>query len=629
MRPVVVAASISLSSSAKNVWPLITDTDRTNRLVVGRSNVYRPIEPGAKSSARFVVETRAAGFRMEYEEAPFEWTLHKAFSVYRKMRSGPLRAYTYGIKLEPASDGGTKVAIRLELFPRHWALRPLVHVQARRIVANMTKLAESIDVHLRDHAPSPFVRPASPADEERLAFGERELQKRGLPLPIIQMVVELLRSAPDADLVRIRPYELADERGHDARDTLRAFLHAVTLGILELRWALVCPSCRTASDQVTSLSEIGAESHCQLCDLSFGIELDRAVEATFVPHPSVRQVTDQMFCLGGPWRTPHVIVQRVVEARSSREIDVPAEPGRFRVFARGGSVASLEVGPDAPASCSVKLAGGQLTPTELRIAPGGKLRVDNDTSEALHVKVEHLGYASLAATAHEVTTLDEFRRFFSKDLLKPGTPLKVASCAILFSDLTGSTALYTAAGDAAAFRLVDDHFDVLRKAIAAHGGIVVKTMGDAVMAAFVEPIACVRGAIACLHAFETFRVDADNGELTGIKLGLFSGPCYVVTANDALDYFGQTVNCAARVQHCAETGEIVFEEEVYERLSAVEQDKLRIVERFETRVKGVAHALKLVRTRLALEVVSDRKLAGRASVSPASSRQPAPHGEPG
>lgn len=614
MRPVIVTQTIDLASAARDVWPLITDTDRTNRLVLGHGNEYRPIEGGSKSGARFVVSARAAGFAMEYEEAPFEWTLHKAFSVYRRMRSGPLQAYTYGIKLDPSNDGGTRVRIQLELVPRHWALRPIVQLQANRIVAGMVKLAEAIDAHVRDHTPSPFAKPASPADEARLAIAERELGKRDLPAEVIAAIVGLIRSGPDADVVRIRPYELARQHGLDARDTLRAFLHAVTLGVVELRWALVCPSCRTANDQVTSLADIGTESHCQLCDLSYGIELDRAVEATFVPHPSVRVVGNQMFCIGGPWRTPHVVVQRVVPAGGRAELEVPAsEAGRFRLFARGGAVVSLEVAADAPGAASATLGEEGFLEAELRVAPGGTLTVESRANEALHVKIERLGYATLAATAHEVTTLSEFRRFFSRDLLKPSTPLKVASTAVLFSDLTGSTALYTAAGDAAAFRLVDDHFDVLRKVIDGNGGSVVKTMGDAIMAAFVDPVACVRAAIACLHAFETFRVEAANGELTGLKLGLYAGPCYVVTANDAIDYFGQTVNCAARVQHCAETGEIVFEESVYAQMTEDDRAKLRLVETFETHVKGVAHALRLVRTKLAVDVVSSKRLSAHQS----------------
>ena len=598
MRSVVVSTRVSMASAPADVWPLITDTDRTNRLLLGKPAVYKPIEKGTKSSARFVAETSAAGFAMSYEEAPFEWTLNKSFSVYRKMRSGVLKAYTFGITLTPTDAGGTDATVRLELEPRHWVLRPIIEIQARRVVSGMARLSDQIDAYLRDNAPSPFVEPASPANAERLANAEKELGKRDLDKKVVAMVIELLRGGADADLLRIRPFELADQHGLDQRETLRVLLHAVTVGVVELRWALVCPSCRTANDQVSSLSEIGDAGHCQMCDISYGIELDRAVEATFRPHESVRIVEDRMFCIGGPWRTPHVIVQANIDAKAARTLEAPPEKGRYRLFGRGGAVASLEVEADGPAEVSAKLLTDSVAPGELHVAPGGKVHVENSTDEPLHVKIERLGYASLAATAHVVTTMTEFRRLFSKDLLKPSTPLKVGHCAILFSDLTGSTALYTKAGDAAAFRLVDDHFDVLRKAIDESNGTVVKTMGDAIMAAFLEPRACVRAAIACLRGFEAFRKQHPNGADTGLKLGLFSGPCYVVTANDTIDYFGQTVNCAARVQHLAESGEIVFEESVYDDLPEADRNELVMMEKVSAKVKGVEEPLRLVRTRL-------------------------------
>ena len=598
MRSVVVTSSVTMVSAPADVWPLITDTDRTNRLLMGRPPTNRPIEKGAKTTARFVAETSAAGFPMSYEEAPFEWTLNKSFSVYRKMRSGVLRAYTFGITLDPTPDGGTSTTVRLELEPRHWLLRPLVELRAKRIVQGMSHLADQIDAHLRDNAPSPFLKPTSPANEERLTHAANDLYKRDLDKKVVAVVIETIRHAPDADLVRIRPFELADAHGLDQRETLRTLLHAVTLGVVELRWALVCPSCRTANDQVSSLAEITDQGHCQLCDISYGIELDRAVEATFRPHPSIREVTGSMFCIGGPRRTPHVMVQANVDAHASRTLEAPGEEGRYRIFGRGGAVASLEIGKGSPASVDAKLLDDGVSPSEVHLAPGGTLTIENSTNEPLHVKIEKLGYASLAATAHVVTTMSEFRRLFSKDLLKPSTPLKVGHCAILFSDLTGSTALYTKAGDAAAFRLVDDHFDVLRKAIDRSGGTVVKTMGDAIMAAFLDPTPCVRAAIDCLRAFEVFRKSHPNGADTGLKLGLFAGPCYVVTANDTIDYFGQTVNCASRVQHLAGSGEIAMEQQVYERLAEKERAELHVVEHLEARVKGVEHPLKLVRTRL-------------------------------
>ena len=601
MRPVVVSSRVSMASAPADVWPLITDTDRTNRLLIGKAAVYKPIEEGTKSSARFVAETSVGGFAMSYEESPFEWTLNKSFSVYRKMRGGPLKAYTFGITLDPTAAGGTDATVRLELEPRHWLLRPVVQLQARRIVKGMSRLADQIDAHLRDHAPSPFQEPTSPANESRIAHAVTELAKRGLDANVIATIMEAIRSGPDADLVRIRPFELADTHALDPKETLRTLLHAVTVGVVELRWALVCPSCRTANDQVTSLVEISDSGHCQLCDISYGIELDRAVEATFRPHPSVRTVTDAMFCIGGPRRTPHVLVQANIEAHAERALEAPAEEGRLRVFGRGGAMASLEIAAGAPENVHARLLADAVAPSEIHLAPGGTLTVENATDAPLHVKIEKLGYASLAATAHVVTTMSEFRRLFSKDLLKPSTPLKVGHCAILFSDLTGSTALYTKAGDAAAFRLVDDHFDVLRKAIDAAGGTVVKTMGDAIMAAFLEPTACARAAIDCLRGFESFRKTHPNGADTGLKLGLFAGPCYVVTANDTIDYFGQTVNCASRVQHLADSGEIALEQDTYDQLPEKERAELRVVERLEAQVKGVEKPLRLVRTRLAQE----------------------------
>jgi uncharacterized protein YndB with AHSA1/START domain len=52
MRSVVVRSTVQLSSPPAEIWPLITDTDRINRLLVGSAPAYAPIESGAESSAR-------------------------------------------------------------------------------------------------------------------------------------------------------------------------------------------------------------------------------------------------------------------------------------------------------------------------------------------------------------------------------------------------------------------------------------------------------------------------------------------------------------------------------------------------------------------------------------------------
>src|SRR4029079_7149274 len=198
----------------------------------------------------------------------------------------------------------------------------------------------------------------------------------------------------------------------------------------------------------------------------------------------------------------------------------PPDPGRYRLFARGGARSSLHVSPEGSESGTVTYADDKLTPPEVHVRPGGDVRIENRGDDARHVKLERLEYGSAAATAHDLALVPEFRTLFSGQLLKRGTPLKVSRTAILFTDLTGSTALYNAVGDAAAFRLVDDHFDVLRRAIGETGGTVVKTMGDAVMAGFPDVGSCIRGAIASLEHFERFRGEQEHGELVHLKLGL-------------------------------------------------------------------------------------------------------------
>ncbi len=606
MRAVVVTRSIDLAAPPERVWPLVADTDRWNRINGSAEVHYSPIEPDSPSSARFVAKTRAGGFELTYEEMPFEWSHQKTFGVHRRMRGGPIESYTWRVQLERtradatsgALEGGTRLTLRFEITPRSWALRPIAWLNARSFASKFEHLGRQIDAHILQNEASPYVEPVSPSDPALVEAAVARLRSDDVPAELAEHLRAIIEKGPDADVVRMRPFELADQWGVERRAALRAFLRAVPAGLVELRWGIVCPSCITSSQQVRALDEVALEGHCQLCDISFDLDLDRAVEATFLPHPSVRRVPEAMFCIGGPARTPHVLVQSIVDAGGQRDLDVPAESGRFRVFARGGATATLEVDPSGEKTATVTLRNGKLEPAHLEVAPGAVLRFVNTETQPHHVKIERLAFASAAATAHAVSTLPEFRTLFSSDLLKRGTPLKVARAAVLFSDLTGSTALYSSVGDAAAFRLVDDHFDVLREVVAEHDGAVVKTMGDAVMAAFVDARSCARAAIAALERFEAFRAKHPHGALVGLKVGLYAGACYVVTANGALDYFGQTVNVASRVQHLAQSGEIVVPVEVYEALDASDRARLVEGERFEARVKGVEHALQLVRVKL-------------------------------
>jgi adenylate cyclase len=303
-----------------------------------------------------------------------------------------------------------------------------------------------------------------------------------------------------------------------------------------------------------------------------------------------------------------VLYQHVLADGADVEIRGPSEPGRYRIFSRGGAFANLVVEPAQPDDDGTVALTSHVTiisnevaePGQLSAGPNAKLCIKNATGADRHIKLERLTYADKAVTAQLLTTLPQFRNTFSADLIKPKTPLKVARAALLFSDLTGSTALYAELGDAAAFRFVDDHFDAVTKPITDAGGVVVKTMGDAVMASFNDVDKAAIAAFHALHEFANFCANKPFRERVGLKLGVFVGPCYVITANGGLDYFGQTVNITARLQALAESGDFIMTADQHAQLSTEVAAMFRVRERFDTRVKGVPEMMHIVRLVVAL-----------------------------
>jgi class 3 adenylate cyclase len=167
-------------------------------------------------------------------------------------------------------------------------------------------------------------------------------------------------------------------------------------------------------------------------------------------------------------------------------------------------------------------------------------------------------------TGKRLLTAQAFRDLFSAQSIPSEGGLELKSLTVLFTDLKSSTEMYERIGDLQAFGLVRRHFSSLREAVAVEGGAVVKTIGDAIMASFPEPRSALRAAAAMDR-----EVAALEGGLA-LKIGLHAGPCIAVELNDRLDYFGRTVNMAARVQGLAGEREIVCTDAVWEAPGVVE-----------------------------------------------------------
>ncbi len=153
-----------------------------------------------------------------------------------------------------------------------------------------------------------------------------------------------------------------------------------------------------------------------------------------------------------------------------------------------------------------------------------------------------------------------FRELVSQQTLPEGQWLGVKRLAICFSDLRGSTALYHRVGDAQAYRWVCEHFKVLFDAAGRHNGAAVKTIGDGVMGVFANPLDALRSiadALAGMAKLNT-RIGLTGDDRLALKIGLHTGPCIAVTLNGRLDYFGETVNIAARLGELSEGDDVVL-----------------------------------------------------------------------
>jgi class 3 adenylate cyclase len=307
---------------------------------------------------------------------------------------------------------------------------------------------------------------------------------------------------------------------------------------------------------------------------------------------------------------PHVIAQLSVASGATRTEPVDLGAGAFHLrLLSGGVTADVELGEAS--SLRVAIAEKSLIAEAVALAKDEStgqdqpmLTLQSSSPRPAVLLVERGGFDSGAVLGSVIATFPDFLDLFATEAPATGVELSIAHLALLFSDLTGSTALYERVGDARAFAIVQEHFRDMTEVVVACRGAVVKTMGDAVMATFTSPVDAVEAAVRMVE-----RCRERHGELgLGAKLGVAAGPCLAVRANDRIDFFGTTVNMAARLQAKAEGGQIVVTEDlaahpdICTRIAAFRRAPLRAT------LKGIAAEQHLV----AIDVppaVGDRGLA--------------------
>ena len=562
--------TFDLQSSPERLWPFIADTNRFNR-DTGVPKIQLEKEEKRRPNARRKVRLSIYGMPVEWEEQPFEWVKPVRFGIERIYSKGPMARLRVRAELNEKSDGGTHLTYELWATPRNVLGKVAIPSQVKFVIE--PKFRAAIQAYDKANSIGTVPRESNTAlssfDLSRLQALHRKLiesladddqieQKRA----IADRLADFVEHADDFDVSRIRAYKLADDWREPRRLVLEICLRAVRAGLLDFQWDLLCPLCRGPQESPVSLKDVNQHSHCEACKIDFAVDFDRYVELTFRPNPAVRRVEVTSYCVGSPQLTPHIVAQQLLPAGEKRTLTLPLEEGRYRLrtMELPGSQ-DLGVSAQGENSAQVIVSNQGWSTTPLHVTENFELRIENQTNAEQLLMLERMAWTDQATTAAEVTALQMFRDLFSSEALRPGEQISVGTLTVLFTDLRHSTQLYREIGDATAFGRVMSHFDVLRKEITENDGAIVKTIGDAVMAVFRS---AADALTAMLAAQRKLAQPAEGTMPLTLKAGLHTGPCIAVTLNDRLDYFGSTVNMAARLEGLSTGSDVIISGAVHD-----------------------------------------------------------------
>lgn len=432
--------------------------------------------------------------------------------------------------------------------------------------------------------------------DERL-LGERlgEVAER-LPerVAVLDALAALIRSGDEHEVVRINLVRFAAERDLDEAAVVEVFLHARKVALLHMEWQYVCPGCGDIIESFQSLTSATAHYFCQICTANRDADLSDYVEIAFSVAKEVREssyhdpwslspedyflsyrFTGNGFMPDGTSIREHLrrraAVAAFLEPRETRTFEFTAKPG-FLYFTNGPALTVTDESAEGMQRVAFEYTGPRAESFDGEIAAGSvSLDFTNATGQRYALLVVNLGdyvwtmgpFLSAAQVLSNQTFLD----LFASETIVAAEGLEVRRLTFLFTDIQGSTAMYDRVGDMKAFDLVRLHFGYLRESISQNSGALVKTIGDAVMASFHKPVDALRAALDMHARIADFNAAAGDN-LIALKIGAHGGACLAVTLNGRLDYFGQAVNLAARVQALSQGNDVVLTDEVLEGAGA-------------------------------------------------------------
>ena len=556
-----------LDSTPEELWPFVSNTERFNRAVGIPAVNFKTTYDDVNGTRRFG-SFKMGGVSISWEEHPFEWVEGKRMSVLRTFEKGPFKWFTSIVELERREDGGTRLHHKVRIDPANtfgkWLARFEVKIKSARIIERVYR---RIDQSIRQQKQNvtgcdPFEDGGKlqSMQQKRVVQRLEKLRLQPVSSRLIDAFGEWLQKSPIQELQKIRPVPLASKLHASEEETLDLCLYAAEAGLLTLQWDILCPTCRVAADTRQSLKELESHTHCEACHLDFKSDLANSIEMIFQIHPELREATPGKYCIGGPWHAPHVVSQMKVRSGECVELELQLGPGEYLV--RGQHLPysiSLHVNNGvAPSHAELEFAA-KIDPRHTPVLRAGKqvLQIRNSMEHDRIIRVERTIPRHDVITAARATAYDSFRRLFPDEVLRPEQLVSTEQVTLLMAVIADSESLYERLGDTVACRQIQYALRAMEDEIRTHGGCVIKSVGEGLLAAFQESGHAVRTSFKLPQRLR----DDDSTAHLSLRIGVHSGPAVVTTVNGRLDYFGGAARLVTRLPDQARG--IVLTEAVY------------------------------------------------------------------
>ncbi|MDZ7658413.1 adenylate/guanylate cyclase domain-containing protein [Fodinibius sp.] len=569
-KTVQLSWSWQVNALPQEIWPFITDVNRLfkdlNQPSIQKVHITQSVDQD-------LIQLSYNGInRYEvWEEEPFEWEYPFRFGVVRHYQSGAYKDLKIQVDLKE-NEKGSRVIVKFWAVPRNkllsfWntlKLKMLVKRRFKKVIDRYDQLAISDRHHYQIANKKGLVR----GGENRLRQIEEELHNSEVDAAILKRLIDFIRRADDLELQQISPLKLAEQWDLSTEKVFKVFIHAAKANLLNFNWDLYCPSCRSIQESVKTLNQIHEPIYCDECEQEFKVNFNKTVQLSFTPHPLIRKINRDQYCIRGPQQKSHVVLQQYLKPGQKRYLMTDLQSGEYilrSTQSKGAALVHVDKHGDDTVHVNINTSG--LTGEEVHIANSPNLSIENTTDKNQLITLERKSWSLHGVSAARATSSQLFRNLFANEVLRKGEKISVDNLTLMFTDLFDSTGMYNEEGDDKAVGQVIDHFEILQQVVSKENGAIVKTIGDSVMAVFCEPDQALR---AYLRAQKMISDDERFTDDFQLKAGIHHGSCVAVNLNSRIDYFGCTVNIASRFVDYASENELIISQKVFSKYNLQE-----------------------------------------------------------